>query len=487
MVRTLLFAAWLTSSATGAASLRAGVDPSTVTLGEPLRLTLTATELSLDTLDITPLIRQFDVFSRTLSRSADSEILVLTLYPRVAGSILVPPLQLGPRHTAALAVTVRNGGDTVPQVSTHWTLVPTQPWVNQPARLRLSICDDDSLQWTRPALPAASGRLLRELGETTLDGSQEQADCTLHHYDWALIATQSGTFTLDVPMLDATRFGQRLRFPGPGLTYRVQSLPAWLPAHVPPVKPNIVEEALPQSGSLHQPFGWRFQVAGGYSAEGLKSMLALQLRETAALRFYPPTITRAATDDTRSPLTRLDVVVYVEPRQRGTVQLPAVRLPWYDPASGQMADIALQGGSVNVHDPRRRLFGLLAAGLTGGLLLVATFWQARRMACWRRARRRGLQRIAAAQTVDQLARAVRRFSLSDTPAAASLGTWMRRLQRDARGCEVASLVAQLEAQQFGHASSDPVKLRQAFLTVLKRARPKSLDACVHRDKRTRQA
>jgi len=50
----------------------------------------------------------------------------------------------------------------------------------------------------------------------------------------ALLATQGGVATLAVPMLDATRFGQRLRFPGPSLSYQAAALPAWLPAHVPP-------------------------------------------------------------------------------------------------------------------------------------------------------------------------------------------------------------------------------------------------------------
>lgn len=488
MVRTLVFAAWLASSAASAGALRAAVAPSSVALGEPVSLTLTATGLALDTLDITPLTPQFEVFSRTLSRSTDSETLVLTLYPRGAGSLRIPPLQLENSRTPALQVSILDGSETVPRVSAHWVLEPARPWVNQPARLRLSVCDDDSMQWTRPALATASGRLTRALGESV--ASDGERNCTLHHYDWSVIATRSGAFTLESPLLNATRFGQRLRFPAPAFAYQVQPLPAWLPAHVPPVKPQIVQDALPPAWPLNRPLSWRFQVTGGYSAEGLKALLDLQLHESAALGFYPPMVTPAAADETSSPsspLTRYDVVLYAEPRQRGVVQLPGVRLPWYDPARGQMAAVSLRAGSVRIHDPRWTRAGWVVGAAVGGMLLAAGFWQARRMACWRRARQRSLQRIAGAETVDALARAVRRFSLSETPAAPSLGAWMRQMQRDARGCAVEPLVAQLEQQQFGQAAPDQEKLRLAFLAALKRVRPISLKSCGRSKKWQRQA
>lgn len=487
MVKPILFAAWLASSAAGAASLRAAVEPSTVALGEPLSLTLTATGVSLDRLDITPLTRQFDVSSRTLSRGTNSETLVLTLYPRAVGSIVIPSLQLENSRTPELKLTIQDGSETVPQVSAHWVLTPAKPWVNQPVRLRLSICDDDSLQWSRPPLPGANGRLLRALGGTTDEGMRGTEKCTLHQYDWSLIATQSGSFALDAPMLTATRFGQRLRFPAPTLTYQVQPLPAWLPDHVPPVKPQIVQDALPQTWPQNRPLSWRFRVTGGYSVDGLKAVLDLQLHDTAAFRFYPPTITRAAVDDTTSPLTHFDVTVYAQPHQRGALQLPTVRLPWYDTAHGRMGDVALRADRVIIDDPRWTLVGWVASGVAGAILLAAAFWQVRRMVCWRRARRRGLKRIAEAQSIETLARAVRQFSLSDTPAAASLGDWMRQLQRDARGCEVGAVVAQLEQQQFGHAAPNLADVRLAFVTALKRVRPLSLKSCGHSNRRKRQA
>ena len=75
-------------------TLTAQLDRTTVALGEPVSLTVQARGLNLDALDVGPLGARFDVSGRTLSRDADSETLVLTLYPRAAGVMHIPSLQL---------------------------------------------------------------------------------------------------------------------------------------------------------------------------------------------------------------------------------------------------------------------------------------------------------------------------------------------------------------------------------------------------------
>lgn len=474
MVKTLLFMALLANGLAHAAALTAQLDKPAIALGEPVSLTLQANGLSLDALDITPLAAHFDVFARTLSRGADSETLVLTLYPRGAGALSIPPLQLQALRTAALALKVVDGSETVPRVTASWSLAPAAPRVNQPARLTLALCDDGSLQWQRPRLPTASGRLVRALGEEEGAGTRADEACTLHQFHWSLIATQSGAASLDVPMLDATRFGQRLRFPGPAVSYLAQALPAWLPRHTPPVAPQVLTEPLPPRWPLNRPLSWRFQVTGGYSAEDLKALLELQLRESPELGIYPPLIEAVTLDDPASPLSRHDVILYFQPRKSGPLSLPVLRLPWYDIARGQLASTELKAKPLTVFDPRWKRGGQIAGGVAGALLLGGLVWQARRMLRWRLARRRGLRRIRQAGSVDALALAVRQFSLTGQAAAPSLGEWARRLRQEAPACDVAGAIGRLERQQFGQAAFALAELQQAFLLALARTRPGSL-------------
>ncbi|MHB1186883.1 BatD family protein [Thiobacillus sp.] len=471
MVKPFLLMALLAGSAAHAASLTTQLDRSVVALGEPLSLTLQASSLDLDALDLAPLDARFEVFARTRSRGTDSETLVLTLYPRIAGTLPVPPLQLDTRRTSALPLTVTDGSETVPRVTANWVLEPALPRVNQPVRLTLAICDDGSLQWQRPPLPTQAGRVLRVLGEDEGDGERASEACALHRFHWALLATREGAATLSVPMLDASRFGQRLRFPGPSLNFEAAALPAWLPAHVPPVAPVIQADPLPARWPLQRPLSWRFEVAGGYSADGLKALLDLQLRESPALGVYPPLIEAIASDDPNSPLSHYAVTLFLQPRASGEITLPTLNLPWYDPVRGQLASHVLSGRSLAVFDPRWQRAGQVAGGLAGILLLAGLIWQIRRTARWRLARRRGLRAIRQARDIAELAQAVRQFSLMGQPAAPSLGEWQRRLARET-ACDVAGAVRLLEQQLFGQVSSNLVALQQSFLPVLSRAHPK---------------
>jgi hypothetical protein len=473
MVKTLIGMALLAGSASHAASLTAQLDRSAVARGEPLSLTVQARGLDLDALDLAPLDARFEVFARTRSRGTDSDTLVLTLYPRLAGALSIPPLQLDTRRTRALPLTVTDGSEAVPRVTASWVLEPAAPRVNQPARLSLSICDDGSLQWQRPALPTQAGRVLRVLGEEEGEGERAGEACTLHRFHWALLATREGAASLGVPMLDASRFGQRLRFPGATpLSFDVAALPAWLPAHVPPVAPRIQAGRLPARWPLQRPLSWRFVVAGGYSADGLKALLDLQLRESPALGVYPPLIEAIPPDDLNSPLSRYAVTLFLQPRASGEITLPGLTFPWYDPVRGQMASAALAGETLTVFDPRWQLAGRVAGGLAGVLLLAALAWQARRMVHWRLARRRGLRAIRQARDVAELALAVRQFSLTGHAAAPSLGEWQRRVELETGTRDVADPVRQLEQQVFGLASPNLTALQPSFLRVLSRAHPR---------------
>ncbi|MDZ7584988.1 MAG: BatD family protein [Thiobacillus sp.] len=472
MVKTLLLFFLLAGGLANAASLSAQLDRTTVALGEPVSLTLQAQGISLEALDVGPLGENFDVFGRTLSRGTDSETLVLTLYPRAVGRVQIPPLQLDARHTASLPLTVTDGSDAVPRVTANWVLEPAEPRVNQPTRLTLAICDDGSLQWQRPALPTHSGRIVRALGEEEATGERAGEACTLRRFHWALLATQGGAASFAVPMLDATRFGQRLRFPGPALSYQAAALPAWLPAHVPAVAPVVHADPLPARWPLQRPLSWRIEVAGGYSADGLKALLDLQLNESAALGVYPPLIEVITPDDRNSPLTRYAVTLFLQPRASGEVMLPTLNLPWYDPARDQLASQVLPGRSIAVFDPRLQRARQVLGGLAAVLLLAALAWQGRRMARWRLARRRGLRAIRQARGITELALAVRQFSLTGQSAAPSLGEWQRRLAQETRGCDVADAVQQMEQQLFGQALPTPVVLQQALLRELAYACPK---------------
>ena len=470
MVGRALLALLLAAPAS-AVALTAELDRTMVALGEPVTLTVQGQGLDLDKLDTGPLGAHFEVYGRTLSRGGNGEALALTLYPRAAGAVRVPPLQLGRQQTASLALTVVDGSDNVPRVAADWTLEPAALRVNQPVRLTLSICDDGGLQWQRPSLPPHAGRVLRSLGEDEGEAEADGEACTLHRFHWALLATRSGVATLAVPMIDATRFGQRLRFPAPTLSFDVEALPAWLPSGIPSVAPAVVADPLPSRWPLGRPFSWRVEVTGGYSADGIKAVLDLQLRASPALDMYPPLIEALAPDDPNSPLSRYAITLFLEPRASGELTLPALRFPWYDADRGQLASARMPEKTLAVFDPRWQFAMRLAGSVLVVLLLGGLIWRIRGMARWRLARRRGLRGIRQAHDARTLARALRQFSLEGRPCAPSLDVWLQRMQRECNARDLTDAVRQLEQLLFGRASHSVEELQRALVRELAAARP----------------
>jgi hypothetical protein len=471
----LLAAAW--SGGAPAAALEARLDRSASLLGEAVSLTIEARGLEqggfgLDALDLAPLETEFEIFARTLSRAPASETLVLTLYPRANGTLRIPPLQAGGMRTAALALNVASRREDRSPVAIKLQMTPAAPWVGEPARLSLSVCDNDGLRWQRPVLPTESGRGLRALNEDEGPGEVDGERCTRTRFHWALIPTRGGTARVVMPMLDASLFGQRLRYPAPTLEYVAGALPAWLPGSIPPVAPRVQASPLPARWPLQRPLAWQIDIEGAYSADGLKSLLAMQLRETPELGVYPPLIEVLAPSDPASTRTRHRVTLTLQPRARGELELPVLNLPWYDPVRERFDRRAVPAQSITVFDPRLQTAGRAGAGLAALALLVLLGRQLQRAVRWRLRRWHGLQAIRQAQDAAQLMQTVRGFSLFGHAPAPSLGAWLDRLQQETSDVAAADAVRRLEQQQFGLAPADLPALRQAFVDALARVRPR---------------
>lgn len=426
------------------------IDRQTLALGEPLRLSLTravdAADPPLGALDLRPLQRDFDILERTLGRDSRQENLVLTLYPRRTGRIELPTLG---RPGRALSVTVTEGSDTVPRV--HWklSLDPAEPLVRQATTLTLEACDDGTLLWQRPQPPSAEGLLLRPLNETEIITQRDGQRCTAHRWHWSLMPTAAGALSLELPVLEATKFGRRLRFAPPALALQARALPQWLPAEAAVGQAEIVAEPVPAQAVLNQPLAWRLRVTGAYSAQALQSLLAMQLRQAGSppgWAAYAPRIElQAATTLASQHL----VTLYVLPQERGRLDLPDLQLPWYDPSSGQLMRMGLSGGHVEVVDPVRQRWltgaAVLAGVIAGTLLLV---WLSRASG-WRLRRRRALKSLRQVRTVEALCRELQAFGVCpDDEPSPTLRAWQARMDAQFISSGLSDLLEALERDRY---------------------------------------
>lgn len=450
------------------------LDRSTLALGEPLQLRITrhldSREAPLESLDLAPLLRDFELLERALGRDSTAETLTLTLYARRTGRIDLPTLG---RPGRAPRVTVTEGSDSVPRVRWQISVDPPEPLLRQPVAFTLEACDDGTLLWKRPALAAPEGLLLWPLHETEIITTREGQRCTAHRWHWALLPTASGALSLPLPVLEAGKFGRRLRFFPPPLQLRVAPLPAWLPAQAAVGAPEFVAEALPAQALLGQPLAWRLRVRGAYSAAALQDLLAAQLDaadERLGLQAYAPQVETLPSTEA-APQYR--ITLYLLPRAAGTLMLPALQLPWYDPTSGQLQPQMLAAVRLEVLDARRALWLRVAAAVAAaaaGLVLAAVLW---RLLAWRWQRWRAARRVMRAPDVQALGLELRRFGRrrGETPAA-TLGEWQQRMLTRFDMPGLPALVQAVERARFGAAGAavDLAALARQSRSCLRKAR-----------------
>lgn len=450
------------------------LDRDTLALGEPLQLRITraasASGLPLDRLDLSALQRDFELLERTLGRDNAQETLTLTLYARRTGRYTLPTLGLSGR---APRVSVTEGSASVPRVQWKLSLDPPEPLLRQPTSFTLEACDDGTLLWQRPQLPAAEGLLLRPLNETEIITTRDGQRCTAHRWHWALLPTAAGALRLPLPVLEAGKFGRRLRFAPPALEFSARPLPAWLPAEAAVGQPEFVAEPLPAQAVLEQPLAWHLRVSGAYSAPALQNLLALQLRQTderLGLNSYAPQVEPQAT---LTPAPQHRVTLFVLPRGRGTFELPTLQLPWYDPQTGTLQQSRIKEATIDVIDPLRQRWlragvAVLALGLV--LLLVLGLW---RWQGWRLHQGRLRQGVSSARTVEGLCRKLQAYSLHRGAAPApTLRIWQARMEEQFTSRGLSELLDMLERSRYATTGIDLELLIQRTKAWIKSIKPR---------------
>ncbi|MFA6904570.1 MAG: hypothetical protein WC236_15965, partial [Gallionellaceae bacterium] len=237
--------------------------------------------------------------------------------------------------------------------------------------LVLEIYDDGSLQWSVPQEITATGAHQRRLAESQREEVLEGTRYTVHRYAWALMPLSEGSMKIAFPMLDAFKFGSRLRYAVAPLLINAAPVPAYLPVHVPIGKPLLTMEPLPAEIAVGRPLNWVFTLQGeSLSAEGTGKLLA-SIRDSETLRFYPPEISQSGNERATTATQTLRVTLPFVPLRTGTLQLPDIDLPYYDPAGARVESVTVQGAQFEVVNPLWQNVQKITPGFIALLALVA--------------------------------------------------------------------------------------------------------------------
>jgi hypothetical protein len=403
MRRRCVFA--LALSALGAwthagATLTASVDRDHLSDGESLQLRLQSDGSGSAEPDLAPLANDFDVVGRSSSRSvqvingavSSQRQLILTLLPKHAGQVVVPPLHWDGDTSAAIGLQVAAAGaaGAAPGSSAHvfltTTLDTTQPYVQAAVTLTVQLHSDESLHEASLDLAGNNDVRVQQLGED--QPSEEMRNG--HRYQivqrrYILLPQRSGPLKLDGPVLNAQVadgnnaldpligrvFGQLslpagmsatrpLRLRADPITLAVRPRPPqwhdsdWLPAQ----QVTLDEDWQPADATVAagQPVTRHLRLtAVGLSAAQLPD-LGAQMPLPAGLKAYPD---QAKLDDQAQSgriVGRREQAVALLADHPGHYELPAWHLRWWDTLANAPRERVL---------PARALTVLPAAGPAG--------------------------------------------------------------------------------------------------------------------------
>lgn len=461
----LLCIAW-SGVAVAEVRLTLKADKKNIVLGEPLTVELKAEDVRapLSSISLDKLKQDFNVYGisssvQTQSKKGhrvSSETMTLTLYPLRAGKLQLPALSYSGKNSPPLVVTVAESSKQMQRVLIKAALDTLHPQVRQAATLTLEVYDDGSMQWTAPREIVANGAHQRRLAESQREEMVDGTRYTVHHYAWALMPLREGGMMVEFPMLDAFKFGTRLRYAVAPVWINAAPVPAYLPVHVPVGAPVVSVDPLPGEIALERPVNWTFAVQGsGISAEGVSKLLSA-IRSNESLRFYPPIISAAENVRPTTATQTLLVTLPFVPLRTGTLQLPEINLSYYDPASARVEAVVIPGARIEVFNPVWQTVQQVAAAL---LALLGAFglgyWLLNK---FRRAlkRRKSLLAISSATSADGLHRALLKFDIAAAPVQClTLQQWLLQMQLDYGVDErLSAAVQKLASAQYGAGEID---------------------------------
>lgn len=458
------------------ASFSATTDKTELTLGQSFILTLRADNVapSLKQLPVDILKKDFVIVGTDIQEQGKSQFMSLRLYPLKAGLISIPPLSFAGLRSKALNLVILESSPDISRVLVHTGFASSHFVERQAVYFYVDVHHDGGLQWQPPRAPVTPDAHIRPLppiqAVTNSDGTVKQ------RYAYSLMPLRSGSIKISWPLLEASKFGEPLRYAIPSINLDVVAIPRYLPLHVPVGKVIVTASRSAAEVKINQPFNWEFVIQGtGLSEEALSKLL--DFPESNALKIYPPQI--EIQENNSAVLQTAKFTVPVVPLKSGAISLPKITLPYYDPQLGRIEAAAVPDGVVRVFSPVTQWLWWVASSLVICLVLGLILWKA--VVYFRQffAERAWLKRLATAQDVRSL-----RHALLAPNYQGTLKQWLARYQKQFG--ENAALQHQIE--RLDHISFNPAprdnfsQLRQTLIFTLRNrpkksvlVRPESLD------------
>ncbi|MDX1251474.1 MAG: BatD family protein [Gammaproteobacteria bacterium] len=365
-IRLFLLVCLVLSGNAFAASLTATVDRQETTIDQPIVFTLSL--INSDTrlraegiapnVDLRVLSRDFDLgtpradnrfrLSPDGGRSISS--ISVELFPKRPGRYIIPSFRVTGLRSEPITLQIHPAADGItPEVfvrsglnkSTAWTREQVVAWLDVFHRVDLGAA---SLGGDLTAAPLRI-ELMEYRKLPPAERKEQIAGITynVQRIAWTIFPAQDGALTLRLPDVWAvTAGGRRLRLPGARHPLRIKPLPPGIAQDVLVGKPEISQTrlvALPDTRSLTS---WAITVRAPSSITALPGTLP-GIAAPTGIELHQDSARTHLDESADGVIANATYTLSVTPHAAGQFQMPAVRLPYFDPQRGAM-DIAESPG-----------------------------------------------------------------------------------------------------------------------------------------------
>ncbi|MCB1627115.1 MAG: protein BatD [Xanthomonadales bacterium] len=331
-----------------------------MSLGETLGVVVSSDiGLDLNQLDLSPLQRDFEVLGRSSGTQISmvngtttrTSTLELQLRPLREGRLQLPALQLDGQQTQPAVVDVVPtpvSGDQLDPQQDFMILLEAdseQPYVQQQITLTVRLYYGVALSDGSLSEPSSDSAVVSRIGRDEIYASQVGGrNYQVLQRRYAVIPQQSGELRLG-PLLLTGRAGRGGMFSrGQPVSFRSRELalqvrPAaagfpsadWLPAR----ELSLTEQLSVGPYRVGEPITRTLQLRAAGVSESI--LPPLPTTAPAGTQAYPDQPARGISQDGGRLLATLEQKLAIVPGQAGPLQLPAVRVPWWDVAKDQLA------------------------------------------------------------------------------------------------------------------------------------------------------
>lgn len=460
--------AWFTVFSVGLCLLmpfvsQAGVSvfPQKVMLGEPVILIITGDNIESDFEKVNKdsIRNSFEIFDV----EGNSDRLRLTLYPRQTGQLSFPAIRQGRIQFNGTIIEVEKN----PEVFIDWKAPPSQAYVQQFISWGTEVkVKDAAFEVTMNRHPHFNAALTHRF-ETMAVGQSQTLSGKTEMFVMGISSEKAGRFKVRSPMIRIKNSGQR-----PWLFFdethfiEFKPIPSYLPAFMPIGEIKI--SAKPVSFWLEEDrlYEWELKLTGKNLFINTLPDLTQQLWGGNAIEWMTPEIKKEEAMTSEGVVSEMTFQQPFRVAKLGVYVLPDMRVTYFDPETGKLADQTLSG-QVIVSVPAfviwilQTMVLLMVVVLLLLIIVLLNQWLSKI---------RLLVKLNAAQNNQQIWRAILVWSngnLASAPGNISFGRWQALIELQVRSDEkLVELVNTLNRVEFSQYNPELKSIAQKWANSL---------------------